>query len=53
MSNEEVWRRTNQEPINIIIKRRNWKWIGHILRKPQDDIISYDIMSYRRLENVV
>jgi hypothetical protein len=38
MSNEEVWRRTNHEPINIIFKRRKWKWIGHTLRKPQDDI---------------
>jgi hypothetical protein len=28
----------NHEPINIIIKRRKWKWIGHTLRKPQDDI---------------
>jgi hypothetical protein len=38
MSNEEVWRRTNHEPINIIIKRIKWKWIGHTLRKPQVDI---------------
>jgi hypothetical protein len=38
MSNEEMWRRTNHEPINIIIKGRKWKWIGHTLRKPQDDI---------------
>jgi hypothetical protein len=21
-----------------MIKRRKWKWIGHTLRKPQDDI---------------
>jgi hypothetical protein len=28
----------NHEPINIIIKRRKWKWIGHTLGKPQDDI---------------
>jgi hypothetical protein len=38
ISNEEVWRKTNHGPINIIIKRRKWKWIGHTLRKPQDDI---------------
>jgi hypothetical protein len=35
ISNEEVWRLTNHEPINIIIKRRKWKWIGHTLRKPR------------------
>jgi hypothetical protein len=39
MSNEEAWRRTNHEPVNIIIKRRKCKWIGHTLRKPQYDII--------------
>jgi hypothetical protein len=38
LSNEDVWRRTNYETINIIIKRRKWKWSGHTLRKPQDDI---------------
>jgi hypothetical protein len=37
MMNEEVWKRTNHEPINII-KRRKWKWTGHTLRKPQDDV---------------
>jgi hypothetical protein len=31
-----VWRRTNHEPINIIMKRK-WKWIVHTLKKPQDD----------------
>jgi hypothetical protein len=29
---------TNHEPINIIIKRRKLKWIGHTLRKHDDNI---------------
>jgi hypothetical protein len=43
MSNEEVCRRINHGPINIIIKIRKWKWIGHTLRKPQDDITRQDL----------
>jgi hypothetical protein len=30
---EELWRITKQKPIEIQIKRRKWKWIGHTLRK--------------------
>ena len=38
ISNEELWRRTNMEKLDIQIKRRKWNWIGHTLRKPADDV---------------
>ncbi|RUS73880.1 hypothetical protein EGW08_018350 [Elysia chlorotica] len=39
ISNEELWRRTEQTPIDIQIKKRKWGWIGHTLRKPPTDIM--------------
>jgi hypothetical protein len=38
ISNEDVWKTTNQQPIAIQIKRRKWRWIGHTLRKPNASI---------------
>ena len=38
ITNEELWRRTNQEKVELTIKRRTWRWIGHTLRKPVEDI---------------
>jgi hypothetical protein len=32
ISNEELWRRTDENEIPIQIKRRKWNWIGHTLR---------------------
>ena len=32
-ANEELWRITQQKPIEMQIKRRKWNWIGHTLRK--------------------
>ena len=37
ISNKELWERTRQEPVYSTIKRRCWKWIGHTLRKSQDN----------------
>ena len=34
ISNEELWRRTNQQPVEEDILQRRWRWIGHTLRKP-------------------
>ena len=31
--NEELWERTRQRPVDIEIKQRRWRWIGHTLRK--------------------
>ncbi|KAL9968988.1 hypothetical protein ACROYT_G021142 [Oculina patagonica] len=33
ITNEELWTTTEQERINIQIRRRKWGWIGHTLRK--------------------
>ena len=33
ISNKELWRKTKQQPINLTIRSRPWKWIGHTLRK--------------------
>ena len=32
--NEDLWQRTNQQPVDQEIIQRRWRWIGHILRKP-------------------
>ena len=34
ISNEELWQRAGQEPVDQQIRRRKWGWIGHTLRKP-------------------
>lgn len=36
--NVDLWERTNQEPIDVQIRKRKWSWIGHTLRKPAKDI---------------
>ena len=33
ISNKELWEKTNEEEIELQIKRRKWGWIGHSLRK--------------------
>ena len=33
ITNEELWRITQQKSIENQIKRRKWNWIGHTLRK--------------------
>ena len=38
ISNDELWGRTHQSRIEESIKRRKWKWIGHTLRKPENNI---------------
>ncbi|XP_018799418.1 PREDICTED: uncharacterized protein LOC108975403 [Bactrocera latifrons] len=38
ISNTNLWTVTKQLPIHIEIQRRKWKWIGHTLQKPHDDI---------------
>ena len=39
ISNEELWRRTNQQPVEEDILQRCWRWIGHTLRKPASNTI--------------
>jgi hypothetical protein len=31
ISNENLWKETNQENVNIEIRRRKFRWIGHTL----------------------
>jgi hypothetical protein len=38
ISNNFLWEITKQEPNDIQIKNRNWRWIGHTLRKPASAI---------------
>ena len=38
ISNEELWQKTNQKKITDQIKTRKFRWLGHTLRKQQDDI---------------
>jgi hypothetical protein len=38
ITNKELWETTQQIPISSEIKMRKWKWIGHTLRKDQNDI---------------
>ena len=34
ISNEDLWRRTKQQAMDVQIRQRKWRWIGHTLRKP-------------------
>jgi hypothetical protein len=38
ISNEQLWARTNQTPMETEIKKRKWSWIDHTLRKPECNI---------------
>ena len=38
ISNADLWRRTGEEDVEREIAGRKWRWIGHTLRKPPDNI---------------
>lgn len=38
ISNKELWERAGQHEISKEIKFRKWKWIGHVLRRENDNI---------------
>ena len=38
VSNNTLWTKTNQLPVETEIQRRKWRWISHTLRKPQASI---------------
>jgi hypothetical protein len=52
ITNEELWRITQQKPIENQIKRRKWDWIGHTLRKEAGAIekaaLDWSPQGYRR-----
>ena len=33
ISNKDLWKATGQEDINLEIRKRKFRWIGHTLRK--------------------
>jgi len=38
ISNQELWTRAKQKPIELEIRQRKWGWLGHNLRQPPGDI---------------
>lgn len=38
ITNNQLWLETQQQPIQIEIRKRKWSWIGHTLRKQITDI---------------
>ena len=38
ISNEELWARAKQKPIELEIRQRKWRWLGHTLRRQPGDI---------------
>jgi hypothetical protein len=38
ISNKDVWRVTGQADINLEIRKRKYRWIGHTLRKEEGEI---------------
>jgi hypothetical protein len=36
ISNKDLWKVTGQEHINLEIRKRKFRWIGHTLRKEED-----------------
>jgi hypothetical protein len=36
-SNKDLWRVTDQKDINLEIRRRKFRWIGHTLRKEEGE----------------
>ena len=54
ISNEELWRRTEEIEMPMHIKRWKWKWIGHALRKGNGAIkretLDWNLQGKRRRE---
>jgi hypothetical protein len=38
VSNKHLWREMGQEDINLEIRKRKFRWIGHTLRKEDGEI---------------
>ena len=38
ITNEDLWKQASQDAIQIQIRCRKWRWIGHTLRKHPDSI---------------
>jgi hypothetical protein len=33
-----LWKKTGEKPIELQIKKRKWKWIGHTIRKDENAV---------------
>ena len=38
ITNNELWKRTKQQRIDLQIRKHKWGWLGHTMRKPMNDI---------------
>jgi len=38
IANKDLWRATGQEDINLEIRKRKFRWIGHTLRKEDREV---------------
>jgi hypothetical protein len=38
ISNIMLWETTGEKPIELQIKKRKWKWIGHTIRKDENAV---------------
>ena len=46
VTNDEVYERTNSQPLSLIITRSRWNLFGHILRRPSDIPANVAMQSY-------
>ena len=44
ISNQELWKKTNQDKMSVQIKQKKFRWLGHTLRKDNDDITKYSLV---------
>ena len=42
ISHEDLYRRTNSSPISTQIQKHRLRWLGHVLRMPQDSVSEMD-----------
>ncbi len=36
--NEDLWKRAEQQPLHLQVRKRKWRWLGHTLRKPSANV---------------
>ncbi|GFR97963.1 hypothetical protein ElyMa_004489600 [Elysia marginata] len=44
ISNTDLWERTQQQPMEVEMRRRKWRWIGDTLRKPRQCITRHSMI---------
>jgi hypothetical protein len=53
ISNKDLWETSQQIPISSEIKMTKWKWIGHTLRRDQNNITRHRLGIQRENERTV